>query len=148
MDNSQMLCHAMMYAVRILTMLSATLTPRSAIHVTRKLIQLATLLPSVLLPVESHMLSATLELENAHHASKETRSALKSRKNVTKNAKFKKYQSATTILESVKCALVAELAASQLSPVKKHAHQVQYMLCTNAIGNLLTQLAWRTQWQQ
>jgi len=138
----------MTYAARMFPMLSATPKPRSATNAIKDLIQLATLLPSALLPVESHMLSATQELENAHHANKETRTALKSRKNVTKNANHKKYQSATTKLESAKSALMVELAASQLRPVKKHAKLVQQNQCTNATGQLNTQLVLRTKWQQ
>jgi hypothetical protein len=94
------------------------------------------------------MLSATQEPESALHVIQRPINSAPSRKNVTKNANHKKYQSATAILESVKSALMVELAASQLRPVKKHAKLVQQNQCTNATGQLNTQVVLRTKWQQ
>lgn len=118
-----------------LPMLNAMTTPRNAMNV-KRVTMVATLLPSVPPPVESHMPSATQELESAHHVTQQrTKSALKFRTLATKNASHKYCQNATLILESARNALKVP-AVSQPLVVKQHANTfpTQTMIHTYATG--------------
>jgi len=134
MDNSQITNHAEMFAKSKSPMLSATKTTRNARNV-KKDPQAATPLPSALLPVESHTLSAMLELESAHHATQpKTLHAPKLKNHATKNAKSWHSVSATERPVSASHAKTV-LDASQKPHAMTNARRDQLRTCITAHGN-------------
>jgi hypothetical protein len=114
-------------------LLNALFIPRSATSVSKDH-QAATPLPSALPLAESHMLSATQELESALHATHPpTKTAPKSTLLAMKSAFNKKFPSAIQILENAPSATTLPPDVSQLLLAKKHA-QSTIMPSTSATG--------------
>jgi hypothetical protein len=125
--------------------LNATGITRNARTAHKVQTQLATLLPSVPPPVESHTPSATQELESAQNVIQNlTTIALKLKTLATKNAKSNHFQNATSKPESANHARM-EPAVSQLLLVNQLANQTHTTtLNTTATGPNNHQSAWKS----
>lgn len=116
---------------------------RLAINVTKE-VQIATPLHSALLPVESHMVSATQVLESARHVTQQlTKIAHKLRLHVTKNAQSWLFQNVIKILENALNAKRVVQVAYQQQHANQHAERLHQSQLThiNAAGTLLPQNA-------